>query len=110
MLLHEASHSVLHGPDSSYINRAQYAASRHHRGVAEVKADGAAFVLADHLGLDTLQARARRLPQPVGRRPALPVKSKSSRGAAPMNSHHRPGPGRDAAPGRAVRRGRASPH
>ena len=56
VLLHEACHGVLHGPGSPYVTSAQYAASRRHRGVAEVQADGAAFVLADHLGLDTLQA------------------------------------------------------
>lgn len=56
VLLHEACHSVLHAAGSPYINPDQYAASRRHRGVAEVQADGAAFVLADHLGLDTLHA------------------------------------------------------
>ena len=56
VLLHEACHGVLHGPDSPYVNSAQYASSNRHRGVAEVQADGAAFVLAEHLGLDTLHA------------------------------------------------------
>ena len=56
VLLHETCHGVLHGPDSPYVNSAQYASSNRHRGVAEVQADGAAFVLAEHLGLDTLHA------------------------------------------------------
>ena len=56
VLLHEACHSVLHAPGSPYIDPDQYAASRRHRGVAEVQADGAAFVLADQLGLDTLHS------------------------------------------------------
>ena len=49
-------HVILHGPDSDFITNEQYAASRTHRGTAEIQADGAAFVLADLLGLDTEQA------------------------------------------------------
>lgn len=56
VLLHEAAHVTLHGPDSGFINTEQYAASRTHRGTAEIQADGAAYVLADLLGLDTEQA------------------------------------------------------
>ena len=56
VLLHEAVHVILHGPDSGFITTEQYAASRTHRGTAEIQADGAAFVLADLLGLDTEQA------------------------------------------------------
>ena len=48
--------TVLHGPDSGFITTEQYAASRAHRGTAEVQADGAAYVLADLLGLDTRHA------------------------------------------------------
>ena len=53
VLLHEAAHVILHGPDSGFITTEQYAASRAHRGAAEIQADGAAYVLADLLGLDT---------------------------------------------------------
>lgn len=56
VLLHEAAHMTLHGPDSGFITTEQYAASRTHRGTAEIQADGAAYVLADLLGLDTEQA------------------------------------------------------
>jgi hypothetical protein len=49
-------HVILHGPDSDFITNEQYAASRTHRGTAEIQADGAAFVLADLLGPDTEQA------------------------------------------------------
>lgn len=56
VLLHEAAHVTLHGPDSGFITTEQYAASRTHRGTAEIQADGAAYVLADLLGLDTEQA------------------------------------------------------
>src|SRR5664279_1966787 len=56
VLLHEAAHVVLHGPDSGFITTEQYAASRAHRGTAEIQADGAAYVLADLLGLDTRPA------------------------------------------------------
>src|SRR5664279_3256491 len=56
VLLHEAAHVVLHGPDSGFITTEQYAASRAHRGAAEIQADGAAYVLADLLGLDTRHA------------------------------------------------------
>ena len=56
VLLHEAAHAVLHGPDSGFITTEQYAASRAHRGTAEIQADGAAYVLADLLGLDTRHA------------------------------------------------------
>ena len=50
VLLHEAAHVTLHGPDSGFITSEQYAASRTHRGTAEIQADGAAYVLADLLG------------------------------------------------------------
>lgn len=56
VLLHEAAHATLHGPDSAFITTQQYMASRTHRGTAEIQADGAAYVLADLLGLDTAQA------------------------------------------------------
>src|SRR5664279_5191864 len=56
VLLHEAAHVMLHGPDSGFITTEQYAASRAHRGTAEIQADGAAYVLADLLGLDTRHA------------------------------------------------------
>ena len=56
VMLHEAAHVTLHGPDSGFITTEQYAASRTHRGTAEIQADGAAYVLADLLGLDTEQA------------------------------------------------------
>src|SRR5664279_1318569 len=56
VLLHEAAHVMLHGPDSGFITTEQYAASRAHRGTAEIKADGAAYVLADLLGMDTRHA------------------------------------------------------
>ena len=42
-------------PDSAFITIEQYSASRAHRGAAEIQADGAAYVLADLLGLDTEQ-------------------------------------------------------
>ena len=56
VLLHEAAHAVLHGPDSGFITTEQYAGSLAHRGTAEIQADGAAYVLADLLGLDTRHA------------------------------------------------------
>ena len=56
VLLHETAHAVLHGPDSGYITTEQYTASRAHRGTAEIQADGAAYVLADLLGMDTRHA------------------------------------------------------
>ena len=56
VLLHEAAHVILHGPDSGFITTEQYAAGRAHRGTAEIQADGAAYVLADLLGLDTRHA------------------------------------------------------
>ena len=37
VLLHEAAHAVLHGPDSGLITTEQYAASRAHRGTAEIQ-------------------------------------------------------------------------
>ena len=55
VLLHEAAHAMLHGPDRGFITTEQYAASAH-RGTAEIQADGAAYVLADLLGLDTCHA------------------------------------------------------
>lgn len=56
VLLHEAAHVILHGPDSGFVSTAQYQASRTHRGTAEIQADGAAYVLAGLLGFDTEQA------------------------------------------------------